>query len=149
MGTLTNRQTLDHAEPAVDRRRAESQDAAALILARSECLPIPERELLKALYSDGLTALEIGRLQGVSRHTVYRRSQRLVARVSSPLFVFVLRHRDQWPPMRRRIATAIVLHGLTVRQACEELRVSPFIIRKHRHVVLALFEQAASASRAA
>lgn len=67
-----------------------------------------------------------------------RRLRRLVSRVTSRRFVGVMRQRDGWSPTRRRVATACVLEGLTMREASARLGVSYHVVRRHMDAVAAL-----------
>jgi DNA-directed RNA polymerase specialized sigma24 family protein len=60
----------------------------------------------------------------------------------SPQFIYVLRQRDEWTPTRRRVATACLLHGLSLRQAAAALHLSLYTVRRHQDAIIALFESA-------
>jgi len=125
---------------AADLRRRRSRDLTDLIVSRAEWLAPEDRALILAVYRDGSTAEDIARLSGQSPRTVRRRLRALVRRALSSLFEYVLRHRDDWSPTRRRVATACVLQGRTLREASKFLRLSLHTVRRQMEAVRALHE---------
>jgi hypothetical protein len=77
-----------------------------------------------------------------------RRFRRLVRRVQSPEFAFVLEHRAQWTRSMREVATACWIHGLSTRAASNRLRMSLHDVRRHRCTILALIVVASAHPRA-
>lgn len=139
-----------------DLRRRTTRNAAQLILERAAAanLPADDLALLRAVYRDGLSASHVARLLGdpARRHdadprSVRRRVRRLSQRVRSPLFVFVLRHKDLWPDARRRVAEALILRGKSMRDTAEELGLTLYAIRRHHDVIHALFDTHAATTR--
>lgn len=132
----------------LDLRRREARAALiAQLAARADLLPPEDRALLKAVYERGMPVARLAELRGgpAEAGTLRRRLRRLVERVLSPEFEFVARHRAGWSAARRRIATAMVLHGLSQRQAAAALGLSPHVVRRHRDAVRALFDAAVGA----
>jgi len=125
---------------AADLRRSVTADAASTIADRAEwCLP-DERALIDAMYRQGLTASHIAQLRGSPVRVIRRRIRAVIARITSPRFVFVLRNRDHWPPTRRRVATACILQGRSFRDASEQLSVSFHTVRRQMDAINAMFE---------
>lgn len=143
---------------AVDLRRAHRRGHVETMITRAESAPIPPEELslLRAAYVDGRTAIEIASIalaasasapptRAPSSRAVRRRLRTIARRVTSPLFLFVLRHRDTWPPARRKVANACVLQGLSLRETARMLGLSLYNVRRHHGAILALFESIAHA----
>jgi hypothetical protein len=99
-----------------------------------------DRELINAIYGEGLTAQQVATMTGASPRRVRRRIRALAERLLSERFTFVVRHREAWPPTRRRVATACVLQGRTLRAAAKHLRISLHAVRKEMQIVGALHD---------
>ncbi|MCA9271470.1 MAG: response regulator transcription factor [Phycisphaerales bacterium] len=54
-------------------------------------------------------------------------------------------HQSRWRPTRRKVAGACVLEGLSIREAAERLKLSPYTVRKHKEAIDALCEEIPSA----
>ncbi len=130
-----------------DLRRRTQRDLAERVLIRSEWLMPDERALLAAVYRDGATTVELAALSGMSPKSVRTRVKRLVARVLSPGFEFVMRRRDSWPAERRRVATAFFLQGRSQRDAARFLRLTLHEVRRHIDAVRALASVEGAAER--
>ncbi|MEL7473142.1 MAG: hypothetical protein AAGK04_07480 [Planctomycetota bacterium] len=123
-----------------DLRRRRRRELTEALLERSSRLPDEERALIEAVYREGRPVVEIARLRGESPRPLRRRVRRLVERVMSERFGFVARRVAEWTPNRRRVAEACVLHGCSLREAAERLRLSLHAVRRHSDAVQALFE---------
>ncbi|MBX3363377.1 MAG: hypothetical protein KF866_01320 [Phycisphaeraceae bacterium] len=124
----------------IDRRRCLQRDHAETLLRRAEYLPEHDRLILVAALHDGRSSAEIACLAQSHPSSIRRRLRTLLKRLGSPRFIFVMRQHEHWPPVRRRIAVACELHGLSSRQAAGALGISLHIVRRHRLVIDALFE---------
>ena len=122
-------------EPYFERR-----ELAEELASRAHLLCREDRELFTAVFEDGRSCEALARIGNISGRTIRRRIERLVERATSPLFVFVCRHRDEWSPTRRRIATMLFLHGRPARDVARELGLSVYNVRYHLYAVLAVFE---------
>ena len=129
-------------EPSRDLRRKESRSLTELLLARSESLGRRERELVKLVYGDAKRATEAAAVLGVPARKVRRWLKELAERLVSARFEFVARERAGWPSTRRKVATLVYLHGRSLREACEELGLSVYVVRRHCDVVDGMFEAA-------
>jgi DNA-directed RNA polymerase specialized sigma24 family protein len=140
MGTYTNQSSAIHdPDRASDRRRKVEQGLSELILSRAECLPRGDRELLRTLFAEGRSATDLAPMLGCPARALRSRGRRLAKRLLSDFFVFVLQQRASWPEPRRKIATAVALHGLSLRDASAELRLSIYTVRRQHDAVLALY----------
>lgn len=84
---------------------------------------------------------------GAGARRVRARVRALVERALSPMFVFVASRQADWTPTRRRVAQAVYLHGMTLREAASALGVSLHVVRRHADAVRTLAEEHHSASR--
>lgn len=139
----------DTATWTADLRRARKREQIQTLLDRAHAaeLPSTDLELLRAVLADGRTAVNLSALTGEHIRTVRRRIRKLTIRLNDPFFLYVLRHRDAWPASRRTAATAIVLHGLTLRDAAKSLGISLHLARKQRDTIAGLYETATSTPR--
>jgi DNA-directed RNA polymerase specialized sigma24 family protein len=129
---------------ATDLRRKRQREIVERMLERASCLPPPDLALLRAAYEDGRSAVELALLLGHDPRSLRRKLKRLSARVMSPEFLFVLRHRERWSPLRRKVATACILHGQSQRSAAQTLKLSLHTVRRNHLAVLAMYEAAST-----
>lgn len=127
-------------DEALDLRRKRQRDMADSILSRAEYLARPDRTLILAVYEDNRRISDLARMMDHHPRTLRRRIRRLIERMMSPKFAFVASRRDQWSATQRRVATACVLQGLSIRAASEQLKLSHYTVRKHCDIVQTLFE---------
>ena len=126
-------------DEALDLRRKRQRDMADSILSRAEYLARPDRTLILAVYEDNRRISDLARMMDHHPRTLRRRIRRLIERMMSPKFAFVASRRDQWSATQRRVATACVLQGLSIRAASEQLKLSHYTVRKHCDIVQTLF----------
>ena len=69
-----------------------------------------------------------------------RRVQRLVERIGSASFQFVMRNCDGWPSSRRQVGESIILRGSTQRRAAVQLGLSLHQVRQEIERIRALYE---------
>jgi hypothetical protein len=120
----------------LQRRREE----AASIMELAAHLRSADRSLLEAIYERGFTAAQLARAQRRSPRTYCDRVMRLLERMNSPAFRYVLRHAEDWPPQRARIARAVFLRGEGQRRTAAALRVSVHRVRREVERIRALAE---------
>jgi DNA-directed RNA polymerase specialized sigma24 family protein len=127
------------------RRR---QEWGEQLLEHADELDRHDRALLRGVYQLGMTITELADVVGRQPRTVRHRVLRLVRRILSPEFQYVLRHRRSWPASRRAIAERVILQGRTQREVAEEFSVSVHRVRqvcdRIRHAIEADCEQQAS-----
>jgi DNA-directed RNA polymerase specialized sigma24 family protein len=123
-----------------DRRFIHRRELTESLARLADDLAPDDRALIRAVYADGKTAVDVARLSGADPRAVRRRVRRLTRRVLSPEYLFVLRHKDRWPAPRRRVAVACFLHGRTMRDAARQLRMPLYTVRRHCDAVHAAFE---------
>lgn len=131
-----------------DLRRRTRREHAEMLAERAAFLPAHDRELVEAVYHEGLSVAGYVRRQrdrDIVRWTeraARRRLRRLVERLASPRFVFVLGARSSWPLTRRRVAVAVVIQGRSLRETARSLGLSLHAVRRHIDAVEALYTEA-------
>jgi len=105
------------------------------LVSYAEHLEPADRALIESVFERGMSAADLARAMGRDPRHVRRRLKRLITRMSSRPFQFVLRCRDKWPVNQRRVADAIVLRGLTQREAADELDLTLHQVRTYIHAV--------------
>lgn len=144
-----------------DLRRRSRRAYAETLVQRAAWLPATDRELVEAVFDEGLSvAAYVRRMRergadihpgrsALTARAARRRLRGLIARVLSPRFVFVVERRTAWAASRRRVAMACVVRGLSLREAAAALGMSLHAVRRHMDAVdalcLAHLEQAGGA----
>ena len=114
------------------RGRSNSRANLEELLRFAIHLDDPDRDLLIAVYNDGMPLRRVGRMLGVrSPSPVARRLRRAPARLADPLFRKVLASRDRWSAERHAVAEQVWLRGRTNRQAAHALNLSLHRVRQH------------------
>lgn len=139
---------FDPAE-TLDLRRKRRGEQAQVALERARHLPPQDRVLVEAVFRDGRPVAELAALiaadagdadRVTSVRGLRRRIRRLTARLLSREYAFVAEQLPDWSPTRRRVATACILHGRSIRDAAAELRLSLHTVRRHRAAIAELLE---------
>ena len=120
----------------IQARRA----SAERLLDYADHLDAPDRALLRAVFDRGLTSTDLARVIGQEPRAVRRRVQRLVGRIGSASFQFVMRNCDGWPSSRRQVGELIILRGSTQRGAAVQLGLSLHLVRREIEHIRALYE---------
>jgi hypothetical protein len=102
-----------------DDRPAAIRGEIDRVLRLADHLDPADRALVRSIYDRGMSAGELARAIGRTPRAVNRRLERLVRRVSTPEYRFILRERRSWPATRRRVAELVFLRGGTQRAAAE------------------------------
>lgn len=98
-------------------------------------LPPAERAIMEQVFSRGMSVADIALLTGTPASTLRNRLRRLIARVRSPLYVFLDAQADLLPHDVRRTAEVMVFQGKSMRRAARDLGVSLHHVRQHvRHL---------------
>jgi DNA-directed RNA polymerase specialized sigma24 family protein len=126
--------------PAAEPRQL--RDAAERILDLADHLAAPDRALLRGIYDRGMTAADLARVLGRRPRGVRRRVQRLVQRIGSPRFMFIVRNRRRWPKVRRSIAEMVFLQGRSQRDAAETLGLGVHRVRREVDRIRLLIDEA-------
>lgn len=121
-------------------RRVRMRERASELVALARWVPAHERELVLQVCDRGRSMRELARLMRVDPRTLRRRFNRIAGRMLSPSFACVVARRHTWPTGLRRVATACILHGQSVRGASKELGMSVHTVRRHRSAVLGMID---------
>lgn len=124
----------------LDLRKRLRRDRADSLVARAAFLPPEDRGLIEAYFRDGQTIKLLSEVHRTDPRAMSRRIRRLCERLLSDRFGFVLRNFESWSPSRRRVATATMLHGHSMRAASGVLRISLYAVRRHADAINALYE---------
>lgn len=108
----------------LDLRRAAVRRHADTIVARAAFLAPDDRALIYAVFRDLIPVAAIARAAGVSAPHMRRRVRRLLLRLFTPRYIWVISARNAWTPERRRIADAAFLQGLSQRAIAKRLQIS-------------------------
>ena len=135
----TTSTTIDPAYAADLRRRRSRDIAESIVDAAHHALP-DDRATIRAIYADGMSVKEVAQLRATSPRALRRHVRRTVERLLSSRFTYVLANRDDWPPTRRRVATACILQGRPLRAAAKHLRISLHAVRRQMDVINALHD---------
>jgi DNA-directed RNA polymerase specialized sigma24 family protein len=146
MRTLSEHTTDVKTNPgeSIDLRRRLRRELADLIVQRSQALPPADSTLLQSIYGDGRSISSLAPMLGCDVRKLRRRVHRLVSRISSPEFIFVMSHRHRWTASRRRVAEACFVRGLSIKQAAAELSLTYHTVRRHFEALRALVQAATS-----
>jgi hypothetical protein len=112
-----------------------------LLLQRSEWLPIGQRGMVRAVYGLGQRAADVARMSRERAQPFRRRLRRIVRRVLTREFVFVVNNRERWTARRWRIASLIFVDGMSVKNAAKVAGVSYYAARQHRFAVLEMMRK--------
>ncbi|MGD9693158.1 MAG: hypothetical protein AB7G17_10245 [Phycisphaerales bacterium] len=138
---------LDRIDPdrVADLRRRHGREETERVLALAEHVGAEERALLRAVFEGGVSVGELARVRGCPVRTLRREVRGLVRRVTDPRFVFVLSRREGWGAGRRKVASACVLQGLSLREAAREAGLTLHTVRRHMGAIEALFDAESAA----
>lgn len=127
---------------ATDLRRRRTRELAEIVVDHAQELMPDDRAVLCAIYRDGMTARDVADLRREPARRLRGRVRRLVARVLSDRFLFVLRYRNEWPQTRRRVAKACVLEGRSMRDGAKHLHMTLHAVRREMDVIHVLYREA-------
>jgi hypothetical protein len=102
---------------AVDLRRIHTREFIQSICDRAKFLPDSERALLDEVYNLGKSVAEIAETRGEKISHLRRRVRRITNRVLDPRYRYVAENQGQWRPTRRKVASACVIEGLSIKEA--------------------------------
>jgi len=131
---------LDQLSTGVDFRIKKDAELADTIAVRAQHLRGHDRELVLAMYRDGLPATQIARVGNLDPRQVRRRIKIALARMADPVFIFVLTHKSGWSTTRRKVARSIFQAGLSIRQTAESLDLKIHQVRRHRAAIIEQYE---------
>lgn len=119
----------------IDLRRHRIREHSDEIARLAAFLPEHERTPLLMVFRENKTTLEVAALLGKPVRQVRKDVRRLVQRVLSEPYRFVVENRDSWPTRRKRVATLIVVYGLRFREASAQSGDSLYALRREMELV--------------
>lgn len=151
---MASRLAFDPSPRRLSRQRR--RELAALLVARADALPEPDKALILEVYAAGRSVLDATRRDNPDPATLparaganRRRVRRLTRRMLTPTFELVRTQQPAWPPIRARVGHACFILGLSMRAASESLNLSLHTVRSHAHAIRAMAAVAAQRGRAA
>ncbi len=132
-----------------DLRRAHDPYIAEIIRERCRALNADDRATVSSIVLAGATARHIAALTGQNERSLRRKVRRILRRVLSVNFAFVVAHQREWTMQRRRVGQACFIDGLSLRGAAAQLGIPLHGVRKHHHAISCMAEQAKEAAKAA
>lgn len=113
---------------------------AEKVVLRAAFLDSADQALLQAVFDRGVTAAEFARAMGERPRAMRRRVQRLVERLGSNPYQFVMRQIKDWPPCQQRVAESVFLKGLSHREASQHLGMSLHKVRREVDRIQSLYD---------
>lgn len=111
-------------DPGHDLRLTMAREQVEALMASAAFLVPADRELLEAVFGSGRSVVSVARLMGVTPKAARGRVRRLVDRINSPLFRFILRNVRDWDETHARVAVACIVQGRSIRGAARDLGLS-------------------------
>jgi transposase-like protein len=144
-------QTLIEEPPSQRMNSAKTvrqSDIDQMIGMADHCAPF-DRAIIQAVFQRGVSPNMLANTVGCTQKLIHGRLRRLISRMASPLFLFVVRQRKQWPDEMRQIAEAVVLRGQSQRTTARHLNLSIHRVRAQMQRIEALYECEPSSSEPA
>lgn len=107
----------------------------------------PDRWLIEAVLRGGVSCAATAQRLGVAQRTLQWRVKRLLGRLRSPEFAFIVNHRETWPQSRRRVAEIVHLQGGTREHAARQAGLTMHQVRRELTAIDVLMEQARAMGR--
>lgn len=123
-----------------DLRRRHRRELVDELTGRAAWLSRSDQWLIDAVFREGRHVAEVAAVRGELPRKLRRHVRRLVRRLRSDKFKFVVSQSRQWPSQRRRIARLCIVEGKSQREVASQLRLTLHAVRRHCEVVHALYE---------
>jgi hypothetical protein len=101
---------------------------------------------MRALYEQGQRLCEVAAIWGRPARTLRGRVRSILRRMRSEEFAFVALHLQEFSPTMRAVATACILHGMSIRAAAAELKLTQHQVRRYRDLALTMFLESSAAA---
>ena len=131
------------AEPSIAYKRPLTNHRliAKKVVMRAEFLAPADKALLEAVFERGINAGEFaGAIDKNGPETMRRRVQRLVERLGSSPYQFVMRQLKDWPPMQRKVGESVFLRGLSQREASQQLGMPIHGVRREVERIQSIYD---------
>lgn len=125
-------------EFTTDLRRRRNRDIAETIVRRAEHLEQHEKQLILSIYAHGLSTTELAPLTNKKPRTLRRQLRNILKRLTSPEYLYTIRHQTNWTTTRKRVANACFIQGQSLRAAAATLNLTLHTVRKHHQHIRAL-----------
>ncbi len=134
------------AEVALNRLGAGESNAARRDLRRlmerlsllAEHLGADDRALVEQVCGHGVPIATVARLSRRPQRAMQRQFHRIMQRVNSKEFTFVLAHFGHFRGVQRRVARSVFLEGTSMRRAASEHRITLHQVRQHVDAIRAI-----------
>ncbi len=103
--------TIDHV-----RHRHHRREHAERLLQRAAFLSDDDRLLIEQVYDRGVSICDLARLTHTQPRRLRRRVVKLIQRLDSPLFLFVIRNDNDLPRDTRLVAKLAICNGYSMRR---------------------------------
>lgn len=134
----TNPQLLLNPGIPTDLRRRRNRDIAETIVRRAEHLEQHEKQLILSIYAHGLSTTELAPLTNKKPRTLRRQLRNILKRLTSPEYLYTIRHQAKWTTTRKRVAYACFIQGRSLRAAAATLNLTLHTVRKHHQHIRSL-----------
>ena len=131
---------LDQLSTGVDFRIKQDAELADSIVVRAQHLRGHDRDLVLAMYRDGLPATQIARVGNLDPRQVRRRIKIALTRLADPVFIYVVTHKTGWSTTRPKVARSIFQCGHSIRQTAEALDLKIHQVRRHRAAIIEQYD---------
>lgn len=138
--TIYQADWLDQVSAGIDFRHSHRTAFTDAVLTRADHLAGHDKSLVLAMYRDGHSAAQIARLGNLNPRQVRRRIKLALTRMTDPLFIFVVTHKANWSPTRRKVARSLFQAGNSIRQTADDLNLKAHQVRRHRTAILEHFD---------
>ena len=119
-------------------RRSLRRNHIEKLLNRAQYLDETEGALIEQVYRYGNSISSIARVSGQSAADIRRQIARVLKRINSPLFTYMITHGDLLPAKVRRTATWVVIKGYSQRRVADMSGQTLHRVRKHIEILRAL-----------
>ena len=113
-----------------DEPMAARQAQVEQILHLGRHLRLDQRSLLESVYQRGVSPAALARAAGQDPGVIRRRLKKIIARIGSPEFRFVVGQMHRGPDARQAIAREVLLCGRSQRAAASTLGISVHRVRR-------------------
>lgn len=124
-------------QAGVERRHARRNEVESL-LGLADHLEERDRLLVQQIYQYGLSLAALARLTGRSQRAVRGRIRKLMARMRSPVFGYVVLQGESLPARTRQVAEEVVVRCRSLRSTAAYLGMSLHAVREQMAAVRAL-----------
>ncbi len=134
-------QAISTATTASVQFRNHRRNHTERILQRAEHLHESDRLVIEQVYARGMSITALARLTRTSPRKLQRRMVKLIRRLDSPIFLYVVRNRYHLPDETRRIAELAICRGQSMRRIATVTGMSLHHVRQQLQSLYAMAGQ--------